>query len=417
MIRATGFVSGGSKAKVCFSHIGCSFCEAALTPYFNDSFYLSGYVPCSGVAHLGTRPEHHEVELLQDGISQTVSLESQAFPILSEELVAESTRFSVQIERKRFTFHHSPQDITGHSGAGQAASASHGVAAVSSGPAAPTVAPPVLSAAPAAPATGTDSPSPPSVAPPIFPTAAALMMDERSRTLGESRDSVPVNSSSGPVSQAARALAQAWRYFFSREMRADSTGQSSVPPQAEAPSTRSRAVPAVPQVRPGHGARVGMFSARFDGGEIEQRFRRIHEILAQSGYDIMMVGVHPGETFGVPTTRYLGRLYRERGVMLCVCTEHYGEMTSSHFSSFEELIFAKTYEAFIKIVPLRMGAVYPPMPPGRGANGPNRPDHLDEHLDGQSFATSVFNPARLYLDCREKSDVEIAAAIAECLHH
>lgn len=173
----------------------------------------------------------------------------------------------------------------------------------------------------------------------------------------------------------------------------------------------------VPQVRPGHGARVGMFSARFDGGEIEQRFRRIHEILAQSGYDIMMVGVHPGETFGVPTTRYLGRLYRERGVMLCVCTEHYGEMTSSHFSSFEELIFAKTYEAFIKIVPLRMGAVYPPMPPGRGANGPNRPDHLDEHLDGQSFATSVFNPARLYLDCREKSDVEIAAAIAECLHH
>lgn len=202
MIRATGFVSGGSKAKVCFSHIGCSFCEAALTPYFNDSFYLSGYVPCSGVAHLGTRPEHHEVELLQDGISQTVSLESQAFPILSEELVAESTRFSVQIERKRFTFHHSPQDITGHSGAGQAASASHGVAAVSSGPAAPTVAPPVLSAAPAAPATGTDSPSPPSVAPPIFPTAAALMMDERSRTLGESRDvRAPVHLSKMQVSR------------------------------------------------------------------------------------------------------------------------------------------------------------------------------------------------------------------------
>ena len=39
-------------------------------------------------------------------------------------------------------------------------------------------------------------------------------------------------------------------------------------------------------MRPEPGARVAMFSARFDGGATEQRFRRIHEILAQSGYDI-----------------------------------------------------------------------------------------------------------------------------------
>ena len=89
-----------------------------------------------------------------------------------------------------------------------------------------------------------------------------------------------------------------------------------------------------------------MFSARFDGGETEKQFRAIHQILVGNGYEVLMVSVKEGQSFGIETTRYLGRLKRERGVMLCVCTEHYAEMTASQYSSFEELKFAKTYAEF-----------------------------------------------------------------------
>lgn len=156
-----------------------------------------------------------------------------------------------------------------------------------------------------------------------------------------------------------------------------------------------------------------MFSARFDGGETEKQFRAIHQILVGNGYEVLMVSVKEGQSFGIETTRYLGRLKRERGVMLCVCTEHYAEMTASQYSSFEELKFAKTYAEFIKIVPLKVAAIYPPRPPCRG---PQSPDHRDEHMDAQSFVDWVFSPDRLRLECMGKSEVEIAEAIAVCLH-
>ena len=113
----------------------------------------------------------------------------------------------------------------------------------------------------------------------------------------------------------------------------------------------------------GKDACVGMISARFDGGPMEHKFRAVHKILADNQYDVMMVSAGGGENFGDLTTQYLGRLKREKGKMLAVCTKNYGEMTDSAYSSFKELKFALDYEHHIQIVPLKVEKTYPPEPP------------------------------------------------------
>ena len=117
----------------------------------------------------------------------------------------------------------------------------------------------------------------------------------------------------------------------------------------------------------GKGAGVAMFSARFDGGPMERKFRAVHKILVDNKYDVMMVAADAGENFGDKTTEYLGRLQREKGKMLAVCTKNYGEKTASAYSSFKELKFALDYEDDIQVVPLKVEETYPPEPPG----GPN----------------------------------------------
>ena len=49
-----------------------------------------------------------------------------------------------------------------------------------------------------------------------------------------------------------------------------------------------------------------------------------------------MVAADAGESFGDLTTKYLGRLKKERGTMIAVCTKHYGEMTASAYSSHKD---------------------------------------------------------------------------------
>ena len=80
-----------------------------------------------------------------------------------------------------------------------------------------------------------------------------------------------------------------------------------------------------------------------------------------------MVAADAGKSFGYLTTDYLGRLQREKGKMLAVCTKNYGEKTGSAYSSFKELKFALDYEDDIQVVPLKVEETYPPEPPG----GPN----------------------------------------------
>ena len=157
----------------------------------------------------------------------------------------------------------------------------------------------------------------------------------------------------------------------------------------------------------GEGTPVAMFSLRFDGGPTEQKMRRVHKILVDNSYNALMVQVNGGESFGVLTARYLNKLKVGKGLMIAVCTHHYGEMTSSKFCSYYELKFAVTNG--IAVLPLRVEETYPPQPPcGK--------DHLDKECDAQGFIGMTFGDDVLYVDCRTMSEMDIAHAIATRLH-
>ena len=67
-----------------------------------------------------------------------------------------------------------------------------------------------------------------------------------------------------------------------------------------------------------------------------------------------MVSADAGDSFADLTTEYLGRLRREEGTMLAVCTKHCGEMTDSAYSSHKEQKFALDYEKFVQVLPLKV---------------------------------------------------------------
>ena len=119
-----------------------------------------------------------------------------------------------------------------------------------------------------------------------------------------------------------------------------------------------------------------------------------------------MVEADAGESFADLTTEYLWRLKTEQGTLLAVCTKHYGEMTDSSYSSHKELKFALDYERYMKVLPLKVEDTYPPEPPG----GPGH-EYDKKHL-AQAYIGSVFKPGVVYLDCRDKSEREIAVEIA-----
>ena len=120
-----------------------------------------------------------------------------------------------------------------------------------------------------------------------------------------------------------------------------------------------------------------------------------------------MVAADAGQSFGDLTTEYLGRLQKERGTMLAVCTRHYGEMTASAYSSHKELKFALDYENDVKVLPLKVEDTYPPQPPGG-------PEHkYDKKCLAQGYILSIFKPSVVYLDCQGKSEADVAADIAK----
>ena len=113
-----------------------------------------------------------------------------------------------------------------------------------------------------------------------------------------------------------------------------------------------------------------------------------------------------GKSFGDMTAQYLGRLKREKGIMLAVCTSDYGEMTASPFCTYFELKSAVEYK--IDVLPLQVEDIRQPNPPcGKG--------HLDEHQKALGFIDLVFTPSTVQLDCRNKSVEEIATKIAAVL--
>jgi len=150
--------------------------------------------------------------------------------------------------------------------------------------------------------------------------------------------------------------------------------------------------------------RPALISARFDGGEVETRMRDAFRILKSRNLNVLMVEAMAGDDFGKMTALYLNRVRRDEGVILAVCTEHYAEITSSRFSSFEELRYAYAYG--IDIIPLKMAATYPPQP-GYG------PEHaFDKEGLGQALLAMAMPPSLLYEDCISASSVQIADKIA-----
>ena len=122
-----------------------------------------------------------------------------------------------------------------------------------------------------------------------------------------------------------------------------------------------------------------------------------------------MVAANAGDSFGDLTSQYLGRLRREKGTMMAVCTKNYGEKTASSYSSHEELKFALDYKDSVTVLPLKVEDTYPPEPP-------SGPDHeFDKKRTAQGYIDMVFKPSVVFLDCRKKSEREIAAEIGKQL--
>ena len=162
------------------------------------------------------------------------------------------------------------------------------------------------------------------------------------------------------------------------------------------------------EIPDGKGARLGMFSARFDRGPVEKKFRKVHEIMLKRNYSVLMVNVGPTEDFGAKTDEYLARLYKENGTLLAVCTDDYAEKTASNYSSFKELKFA--HEQRLPILPLKICDTYPPEP----SHGPTHPH--DKSGEAFGLVRLALHPSLVYLDCRALEPAQIAAKIANHLH-
>jgi len=150
----------------------------------------------------------------------------------------------------------------------------------------------------------------------------------------------------------------------------------------------------------GKDSRPGLFSARFDGSDVEKKFREVYRILKEHGYPVLMVNARAGADFGDDTMAYLGQLKKKKGVLLSVCTWHYAEVTGSKYSSFEELKFAHGND--LDILPLRVcDDPWPPEPPN------------DEDGKSAGLLAMAIPRSRVFVDCRKLSEQEIAFRIAE----
>ncbi|CAK9086672.1 unnamed protein product [Durusdinium trenchii] len=172
-------------------------------------------------------------------------------------------------------------------------------------------------------------------------------------------------------------------------------------PKASSQAAGSEAIP------DGAAAPVSMFSARFNGGEFELKFREVHRLLKEHNFDNLMVNADAGDNFGTLTLEYFGRVHFENGVMLCVCTEDYGEITKSKYSSNYELQYI--YDQNLRKIPIRVVPIYPP-----------RPDCGPRHMYDKSYSArvlvnSVFKDSVVFLDCQDKTAHEIALMLAKKL--
>ncbi|CAE7873801.1 unnamed protein product, partial [Symbiodinium necroappetens] len=140
---------------------------------------------------------------------------------------------------------------------------------------------------------------------------------------------------------------------------------------------------------------------------VEAKIRRVYKILKDHSFNVLMVEAKGGDDFGKTTMKFLNQTHTKRGVVIPVCTWHYGEKTSSTFSSYHELRYAQDYG--LDLLPLRMEDVWPPQPPCGTEH------EFDKDGDALDLIKMAMRPAIAYIDCRKLSDVEIARAIADSL--
>ena len=153
--------------------------------------------------------------------------------------------------------------------------------------------------------------------------------------------------------------------------------------------------------------RWAMVSARFEGGENDQRTREVSRRLKEMGCNILMVDAKAGTEYGLLTMQYLNKIHEEKGVLLSVCNPHYGEKTASPYSSHHELIYALDNK--LEVLPLKVHEIYPPQPPCG-------PDHrYDKARVAPGLISMVFKSSVVYVDCVDKTEAEIAVAVEERL--
>jgi len=129
-----------------------------------------------------------------------------------------------------------------------------------------------------------------------------------------------------------------------------------------------------------------MMSARFNGDKYEDMARALASELRKKGVNVYIVEAGVGTTFGDKTIYGMYHMV----AMICFCSPNYGQKTTAIYSSFGELKNAAGNG--ITLVPIKMGDVWPPVPP----------EDTDGGLLGPAQNKFVFSPDLVYNDWSQR---------------
>lgn len=142
-------------------------------------------------------------------------------------------------------------------------------------------------------------------------------------------------------------------------------------------------------------------SARFDGGEKEEKARELYDALKQRGnLKVFMVHANAGDDFGKWTDKALYRME----AMVAVCFDNYGQRTENKYCTYYEVRYARTNSK--RIIPLKLYK----------GNWPPEPRDHDNDDDGPAQNRAVFYEGLGYRDWSTKrwNAKECAEEIENC---
>ena len=121
--------------------------------------------------------------------------------------------------------------------------------------------------------------------------------------------------------------------------------------------------------------------------QVQAKVGRIYDLTAR-GFPVRVVRARPGVNFGDMVMAYLAEIKEKGGALLPVCVETYGEETDSPYSTYEELRFAENVHSL---------------------------STETAWSAGQGLIDKAMPPDLADLDCRDKTESEIAVEIAKVL--